>query len=588
MTAGCQPDRLVSDRVWAALGGRRAMVILFWVVAVVVGAQHLWHAVIWFDDPPGIPDHERRADGNRGATQIDFGGQWVMGRMVVCGHAGELYHRQKQWEVVRAAYPVANEPWVVREEAILPKYERVLARPGDEVGHDADHLLFWFMGTDPKAWKTVGGAVAAPLVTDPFAALALERAAAELVTDAVVAEVSKPAIGGPLYPPIQAFLYAPLGLFDRPRVAYHVLQVILTGVTFLAALGISVLSRGRIWWSLATIGLFLFPGSRAGLDLGQNPVLTLAILVWGWVLVSRNREWAGGAVWGLLAFKPVWGLAFALVPLLTGRWRMGLAMLGTGCALAAATLPFVGWQTWFDWLAVGREAAALYNVNKNWVNLSRDLQGLFRRVLLDFDAPEAGRDTPLAKAVGWGLWGVIVVTTALVYRLKADRRRVLGVGAAFLLFGAFLSCYRFMYYDVLLAALPVAVLLAEPGRFFRTRVFGLAFAEDAPDPADDRLAAPAVRPDPFGPRLVGYVNSLPLTLIAGLFIADNVLLGLEAQGTFGLGYWATPTTAADGATGLATPRVSAATGIGSPVDTLLVIALWAWCGWRLLRGEEQR
>src|SRR5205823_6328402 len=97
---------------------------------------------------------------------------------------------------------------------------------------------------------------------------------------------------------------------------------------------------------------------------------------------------AGGVVWGLFAFKPVWGLAFFLVPLLSGRWRMCLAMVGTGAALGLLTLPVVGVQTWFDWLQVGREAAGVYNVNENWIHLSRDLQGIPRRLLLDFNLPE--------------------------------------------------------------------------------------------------------------------------------------------------------------------------------------------------------
>ena len=86
--------------------------------------------------------------------------------------------------------------------------------------------------------------------------------------------------------------------------------------------------------------LFLFPGTRGGLDLGQNPTVSLAIVVWGWALASRGYMIGGGMIWGLFAFKPVWGLAFFLVPVLTRRWRFCIAMVVTGCGLAAATLPF--------------------------------------------------------------------------------------------------------------------------------------------------------------------------------------------------------------------------------------------------------
>ena len=40
-----------------------------------------------------------------------------------------------------------------------------------------------------------------------------------------------------------------------------------------------------------------------------------------------------------------------------------------------------------------------------------------------------------------------------------------GPAAAFVLLGAWMMCYHFMYYDVLLAALPVALLFMQPRRW---------------------------------------------------------------------------------------------------------------------------
>src|SRR5262249_43993026 len=159
----------------------------------------------------------------------------------------------------------------------------------------------------------------------------------------------RPAIGGALYPPIHALLYAPIGLFPRAGDAMPVFQVFAVACAYLAGLGTSLLSRGRIWWSVASLVVLLYPGCRAGLDLGPNPTITLAILTLGWALAVRGRDTAGGVVWGLLAFKPVWAAAFFLVPLLQRRRRFCLAMGLTGAALAAATLPFVGAQAWLDW-----------------------------------------------------------------------------------------------------------------------------------------------------------------------------------------------------------------------------------------------
>jgi arabinofuranan 3-O-arabinosyltransferase len=92
---------VVPPRVWAWLGTRRAVAVLLWVATISVAAYLITHAWGWFNSPNDLPEERRRADGNAGHTQIDFGGQWVMGRMLVKGHGRELYHRQRQWEVVR-------------------------------------------------------------------------------------------------------------------------------------------------------------------------------------------------------------------------------------------------------------------------------------------------------------------------------------------------------------------------------------------------------------------------------------------------------------------------------------------------------
>jgi len=579
---------VVPPRYWAWLGTRPAVVVLLWLVALSIAAYTLYHAWNHFGNLPHLSESHRRVDGNAGHTQIDFGGQWVMGRMVVRGHARELYHRQRQWEVAREGYRVEDEPPINHAEGHLPGSRRTAAKTEDDLRHDADKLLGWFMGSDPAEWKTVGGAAVLPLargpLDNPFLGTALQAAAGEAVTPPIVDQVAKPTIGGPLYPPVHAFLYAPLALLP-PLSAYRTFQVIGLLFVFVASLGVTVLSRGKIWWSVATIGLLLYSGTRSGLDLGQNPTVTVAIAIWGWALASRGYNTAGGAVWGLFAFKPVWALAFCIVPLLTRRWRFCAAMIVTGVTLCAATLPFVGVQTWLDWLAVGKEAAALYNVNLNWINLSRDLQGVPRRMLHDFSLAEAERDSVLAQVLAWSLWGVVFVATVGVYLRRADHRRATGIGAGFLFLGAWLTCYRFMYYDTLVSAVGCAVLFAEPRRFLRTRQ--IVLSSESTVPVSSRsIDLPRLSRTVTGPRLLGYVSSFPLTILALILLVENTLHGMDFEATFGFGYYAHPTMDTKGATGRVTPRLMMDTTITYPWDTFLILALWAWCGWRLIRGEE--
>jgi hypothetical protein len=521
-------------RWWEWFGTRSAALVAVWALCLGYAAQRLYHARTEFGDRPATPADKRRADGNSGHTQIDFGGQWVMGRMIATGRGRELYHREVQWEVVREGFPPSGESPYTRRNADLPRHLREPEARDDDIRHDADSLMHSFMGKDT-----------------PDAS-------------------GKPSIGGPLYPPVHAVLYSPLGMIDRPQLAYCLFQYLTVGLTFVAGLGVNKLSSGRVWWPAATLVILLYPGYRSGLDLAQNHVLTLAILVWGWVLAARGRDGLGGLVWGLLAFKPTWAAAFFLAPLLMGRWRFCLTMVLTGVALGLATFPIVGVQAWFDWLDVGKEASAVYTVNRNWIGLSRDLSGIPRRMLIDFAVPESQRASRTADVAGWALWAGVFVPTVAVYLWRGNRRYRTGLGAGFLFLGAYLCCYRFMYYDVLLSVLPLAVLLADPRRFvnataYEVRPVGLA-------------------DDPLRPRWVGYVNSFPYTILAVLLLVENWLLQLQVQGTVGLGYFSTT---APGGTQKHVPTVSAELTLFQAWETILLLFLWGWCLWRLVWGGDR-
>jgi hypothetical protein len=446
--------------------------VLAWLVALGVAGQSLRNAWAALDNP-------RRNDGNYGHTTVDFGGQWLMGRMLVRGEGRHLYDRNRLRPVVQAAYP------------------RQDGDPGQE-NSDADNLMAWLMGED-----------------DPHAPVN---------------------VGGTLYPPVHAFFCAPLGLLE-PRPAYRAWQCINLVLAFVAGWGIRLLARGRIWWPVAAAGVIIFPGFTVTVVLGQNSALTLTLLVWGWVLIARGKPGWGGAVWGLLAFKPVWAAAFFLVPLLTRRWRVCLAMLATGAALAAATLPFVGWHSWLAWFHIGRTAAGDYQSSYEWVFLSRDLINLPRRWLADFSEcgmRHAECGIQAADLAGWGLFlTVLAATTSLALRRPKQVRAVTGPPAAFLFLGAWMACYHFMYYDVLVAALPVFLLLIPPS------------------PDGERMAGPFFRRGVRGWVRTGTLAGLLLALLAyeHIFTQEG---GQE---------------------------------LGFPLDTVCLGLLWVWCGWQVVSGE---
>ncbi len=523
--------------------------LVAWIACLAVAAGRIDHARGEFRNRSASA-RECRADGNSGHTEIDFGGQYLMGRMLATGRGRELYRRQSLWPVVWAAYPQGAEAPQARDG--FPTHLRPPAERDRPLRHDAETLMASVMGADAGEWTPAAAAATLPLLAgDPLTAAALAAHGTGQLTPQLVEAVNKPAVGGPLYPPVHAFLYAPLALSDDPQAAYARFQYLSLALTFTAGLAINRVARGRVWWPLATLTVLLFPGYLSGLDLGQNQVLTLNILLWGWVLLASGRDGWGGFAWGLLAFKPVWAVAFLAVPLVMGRWCMLAAMCATGAAAVLLTLPVVGVRTWLDWLAVGGEATATYNVNENWITLSRDLTGLVRRVAVDFTKPAAERDAPAIHRAAAALLLSVVVTTVAVYRLRRKPGNVTGTAAGFLLLGAYLCCYRFMYYDSLLGLFPIAVLAAAPRR----------------------LAGNVYRLQPGD--AYASVNGVVATALAALLLCDNFLRTFTVEFTAAFGE------------APSVRRLSANTSIYMPLDTVILLTLWAALAVTLLaRGDD--
>jgi hypothetical protein len=553
----------------------RSRYVLSWLVAAAAVGITLFCSWTVFDTPRKADGLPRRRGGNKGHTMIDFGCQWLMGRMLVLGQGEHLYDRNYLRPVLVEGYPYEDE---------IPLEER----GDDELNqHDADDLMTWLMGRDDPETARAVGSLAAPLAApDPLAAAVLARAEADGL-EARVQTATTPHLGGALYPPIHGLVMYPLGLL-RPSPAYRIVQVLSILLAVAAGWGIRLLSQGRIWWPVAIAAIVLFPGFSSCLNLAQNSILMLTLLIWGWVALARGRPVTGGSLWGLLAFKPTWAMAFFLVPLLSGRWRFCLAMLATGAGLALATLPLVGVQTWRDWLQVGREASALYNTDSNWVFLSRDLQDIPRRWLLDFP-PEGAHDTLAATVAGWALLLAVLGTTAAVVLCRREpRRAITGYPAAFLLLGGWLCCFHFMFYDVVLAALPVLLLLTEPRRYLEPAFLAIvpvSQAELAP-----RLAA-YYRPEPAaalptaiffsatGARHVYVRNSLTLTLIVLLAFADLTLPVLKIAVSM------SAPALEHGPVPLPLKFSTAVAGI--PGSTFCLLALWLWCGWLTWRAPTE-
>jgi arabinofuranan 3-O-arabinosyltransferase len=123
--------------------------------------------------------HERR-DGNLGHTTIDFGGQWLMGRMIVEGRGRQLYHREALRPVLARAYPEGDQNPKATES-------------------DAELLMGWLAGSDDSEAYKVCASFFCPLAASNGYEATVALAAAETTwTDDRIEHVTAHRIGGAL------------------------------------------------------------------------------------------------------------------------------------------------------------------------------------------------------------------------------------------------------------------------------------------------------------------------------------------------------------------------------------------------------
>jgi hypothetical protein len=561
-------------KIVTVLSRPRPRYVLAWLLAAIVAGLALYNGWTAFDQ---IWEHEarlKRRGGNGGHTSIDFGGQWLMGAMAAHGLGPHIYHREYVRKLLQESYPQEEE--VPREE--WP----------ENYDHEAERLLGWLvLIQDPKIAQA-NTSVLAPLASANLLGELCLLGQVVARKEQIEQAAATVEITGPLYPPIHALLIYPLGRLSPPH-AYRTVQIIAFVCALATGWGLNRLTRGAIWWPIATTGVIVYPGFPSSLILGQNSIFLLLLVVMGWVLLAEGRPCWGGFIWGFLAFKPVWWIALFLVPLLMRRWRFALGMITTGVVLALATLPVVGWRPWLEWWQIGHEASRIYARDQNWIFLSRDLLTVPRRWLLDFENKPSEMRELIIMLIGVAtLLVVFEITARFVLVRRQSPIAAVSPMAAFVILGACLCCYHFMYYDILLTALPVTLLLAELSRYLEPRFLvaqgsgNFISRIEAPDYylphwAADYPSSFADNETRFGK--VWLLNSLTLNLIFFAVIFEEFAPGFPLSMSVSVGQL-------DSRVIPMPLKFSTAIG-GTPWVLPFLIALWLWSGWLAIRDRSR-
>lgn len=258
------------------------------------------------------------------------------------------------------------------------------------------------------------------------------------------------------YPPFFHFIAAPLAMLPY-LLALFVWQAATLALYLLAVLAItraysppgalrapSSPFRGRMTILLA----LAFPAVFVNLGHGHNGFLTAALIGFALLWLDR-RPVVAGILFGLLAYKPQFGLMVPLVLLATGRWRTMIAAGATVAALTLAVTLVFGIETWRAFFASAPFTRAVLEQGGPGWHL---IQSVFSFVRM------WGGPVPLAYAVQGALTLTLAAALVWLWRSQTD----FALKAAALCLAALLATPYSLDYDMMALA-PAMAFLAMHG-----------------------------------------------------------------------------------------------------------------------------
>jgi alpha-1,2-mannosyltransferase len=259
---------------------------------------------------------------------------------------------------------------------------------------------------------------------------------------------------GWLYPPFFLFIAAALALLPYGA-ALATWQAITLGLYLLAIRAILVSfaspERGGSDRRAASNWLLLalaFPAVLVNLGHGQNGFLTAALL--GGALAALDRRpLVAGALFGLVAYKPQFGLMIPLVLAASGRWRSFAAAAATVAFLVVATTVAFGPDVWHAFLDSTRftRLVVLEQGDPGW----HKMQSLFAWARM------WGAPIPLAYALQGALVVGLAATLIWLWRSAAPYP----LKAAALCLATILATPFTFDYDLMVLALAIAFFAAD-------------------------------------------------------------------------------------------------------------------------------
>src|SRR5207237_8270122 len=115
------------------------------------------------------------------------------------------------------------------------------------------------------------------------------------------------------------------------------------------------------------------------LGLGQNAFLTAALFGLA-TLLLETRPIASGLLFGLLCYKPHFGLLVPIALAAGGYWRSFAAAAASAGALVLASLLLFGWETWHSFVLTAGASHSVYESGRSLFAVFANPFGAVRRV----------------------------------------------------------------------------------------------------------------------------------------------------------------------------------------------------------------
>ncbi len=255
------------------------------------------------------------------------------------------------------------------------------------------------------------------------------------------------ALGAFLYPPTTALLYSPLGVLPL-HLATNLMAILTSLLAAWSAWQVSSMLRPGSRWSRNAVLILLYPPVAYSYVLGQNGVLTLAIMCAAWKASTTGGPLRAGLLLGLLAYKPSWLLAFSWVPLAARQPRMFWGMLLAASMLLLSPLPLLGTEPFLAYLESVPSILSLPHQDFYRLALQYDGLALFRRYL----------PPGMADSLAWG-------SSLLLVGVTWRRARVVGnpsMDIDWLAMASATACWvnpHLHHYDLAVMAFPACTVL---------------------------------------------------------------------------------------------------------------------------------